>query len=126
MREALVEMQHASKNYVSYGVTVTALSPTECSIRAGDRIALQGPSGSGKSTFLNLAAGLDRPTSGTVTWPSFTPEHPLPRHAGTAFQMPSLIPALSALDNVALPLRILGESRGVEERALDALARFKL
>ena len=126
MTEILVTMQDAARSFTVHGITVNALLPVTCALRAGDRIAITGPSGSGKSTFLNLAAGLDRPTSGSVIWPGFDPSHLRPGGIATVFQMSSLIPALTVLDNVALPLRIMGETTAIESRARNALARFGL
>ena len=126
MAEILVTMQDVARSFTAHRITVDALLPVTCALRAGDRIAISGPSGSGKSTFLNLAAGLDQPTSGSVTWPGFDSARLRPGGIATVFQMTSLIPALTALDNVALPLRIIGETTGIESRATDALARFGL
>ena len=126
MAEILVTMQDVARSFTVHGITVDALLPVTCTLRAGDRIAISGPSGSGKSTFLNLAAGLDRPTSGSITWPVFDATRLRPGSIATVFQMSSLIPALTALDNVALPLRIMGETTDIETRARNALARFGL
>ena len=126
MAEILVTMQNVARSFTAHGITVDALLPVTCALRAGDHIAISGPSGSGKSTFLNLAAGLDQPTSGSVTWPGFDSARLRPGGIATVFQMSSLIPALTVLDNVALPLRIMGETTDIESRARNALARFGL
>jgi len=97
-------------------------------MRAGDYLSLMGPSGSGKSTLLNLIAGLDKPTSGTVTvvdsdlgrmsqgelakWRS--------RHVGFIFQLYNLIPVLTAYENVELPLTLTKLSRRERDRHVRA------
>src|SRR3989442_1720864 len=85
-----------------------ALQPTDCSVPERARIAVMGPSGSGKSTLLHLMAGLDDPTVGTVAWPAIGERSALrPGPVAVIFQGPSLLPPLSVLENVALPL-VLG------------------
>jgi ABC-type lipoprotein export system ATPase subunit len=94
---------------------VVALQRTTCEIVAGERIAVTGPSGSGKSTLLHLLAGLDEPTLGTVSWPELGPRETLrPGRVGIVFQGPSLLPPLTVVENVALPLLLAGRT---EERA---------
>lgn len=124
MTEALAVFQGAGKSYDVHGIVVRALQPVTSVVFSGDHIAVTGPSGSGKSTLLNLLAGLDRPTEGSVTWPRFDSNRLRPGSIATAFQMSSLIPALTALDNVALPLLIMGETRDISARATAALSRF--
>jgi ABC-type lipoprotein export system ATPase subunit len=100
------------------GTTATvALQPTDCEVRAGDRIALVGPSGSGKSTLVHLMAGLDTPTVGRV-------ERPEPRVA-VVFQGPSLLEPLTVLENTELPL-VLADAPDSRERALAALEKLGL
>jgi NitT/TauT family transport system ATP-binding protein len=79
------------------------LPPLDLELEQGAVLAVTGPSGVGKSTFLRLAAGLIRPDAGRVTIKA--------RRVGFVFQEPRLLPWLSALDNAALPLRGLGQSR---------------
>jgi putative ABC transport system ATP-binding protein/lipoprotein-releasing system ATP-binding protein len=93
---------------------------------AGQRIALVGPSGSGKSTLLHLMAGLDDPTVGTVSWPAIGGIDELrPGRVAVIFQGPSLLPPLTVLENVSLPLVIGGmtdrEGREVAACALRTL-----
>ena len=88
---------------------VVAVHGADCAVRGGDRIAVTGPSGSGKSTLVHLFAGLDTPTAGTMTWPTWD-EGPR-RHTGRVgmiFQGPSLLPALNGWENVAMPLLLAG------------------
>jgi ABC-type lipoprotein export system ATPase subunit len=100
-----------------YGVTLT--------IPTGARIALTGPSGSGKSTLLHMLAGLETPTAGQLSWPGLG-GHPLdrPGRVGMIFQGPSLLPALTVLENVTLPLLLADtEATLASAVAMDALAR---
>ena len=96
-------------------------------MQPGARLALMGPSGSGKSTLLHLMAGLDDPTVGSVEWPAIGSRDSLrPGPVAVVFQGPSLLPAMSVLENVALPL-ILGGSddaaaRSQATKALSLLA----
>jgi putative ABC transport system ATP-binding protein len=90
-------------------------------IAAGSRVALTGRSGSGKTTLLLVLAGLLAPTTGLVRWPGLDPD---PRHRraeiGMVFQAPSLMPELTALENVTLPMRLRGT--GVAEARTSAAA----
>jgi ABC-type lipoprotein export system ATPase subunit len=116
-----------SRTFRRGGVEVPAVRKVDCTVTVGMRIALTGPSGSGKSTLLHLLAGLDRPTSGTISWPGLggSPRE-RPGLVGVVFQGPSLIPALDVRENVALPLLLAGmrETEAVERAAaaLDGLA----
>jgi putative ABC transport system ATP-binding protein len=96
-------------------------------IAAGSRIALTGRSGSGKTTLLLVLAGLLTPTSGRVRWPGLDAD-PRRRRAqiGMVFQAPSLMPELTALENVTLPMRLRGtglaEARTSAAAALASMA----
>ncbi|MFX0578921.1 ABC transporter ATP-binding protein [Nocardia nepalensis] len=102
------------------------MSGITCRIPAGARIAVTGRSGSGKTTLLHLLAGLDVPTSGTVSWPALT--HMPRRRAravGVVFQGPSLMAALDVAENVALPLLVQGITADeARKRAVIALDRL--
>ena len=116
------------RTYGHGGAATVALAPTDCEIRQGDRIALVGPSGSGKSTLLHLVAGLDTPTHGQVSWPAIGARDDLqPGRVAVVFQGPSLLPALTVLENVALAL-VLDGTRDAQARAAarDALDRLDL
>jgi len=118
-----------------YGTTVPvyALDHVSLEIREGEMVAVMGPSGSGKSTLLNMVGALDRPTSGTV----FIDGHDLAqvrdidsfraRTVGFVFQMHNLIPTLTALENVEVPMRGQGLGAGSRRgRARELLATVGL
>jgi putative ABC transport system ATP-binding protein len=109
---------------------VRALDGVTLSVHAGELVAVMGPSGSGKSTLLNLAGGLDQPTSGRVVVEgadvgamSLRDLAALRRRTlGFVFQDFNLIPSLTAVENVALPLELDGERvRKARRIALDSL-----
>jgi putative ABC transport system ATP-binding protein len=109
---SLVFVQGVSKVYRRDTVEVPVLDGLDLTIEQGEFLALMGPSGSGKTTLLNLLAGLDTPTSGSVlvggeTISSMKSKQLAAwraRHVGFIFQVYNLIPVLTALQNVELPL----------------------
>ena len=113
----------------SFGKT-RALDGAGISIREGEVVAIMGPSGSGKSTLLHCLAGILPPDSGTVTYRdreltslSDSARSELRRtEFGFVFQFGQLVPELTCLENVALPLRLSGTKRKVAERAAERLA----
>jgi putative ABC transport system ATP-binding protein len=134
-RDLSIELVEVSKTYQRGGTEVRALREVSLAVPRGEFLSVMGPSGSGKSTFLNLVAGLDIATSGAI--------HVAGRalremsddaltdlrqtEVGVIFQFFNLLPNITAVDNVALPLRVLGGSRReTEERALAALSRVGL
>jgi ABC-type lipoprotein export system ATPase subunit len=125
-RLPLLRCEGVARTYGSGPTATVALQPTDCEVFAGQRIALVGPSGSGKSTLIHLMAGLDDPTVGTVSWPAIGARDELrPGRVAVIFQGPSLLPPLTVLENIALPLVIGGmtdrEAREVARRALTTL-----
>ena len=119
----LAVCRQASRTYGRGSTATVALAPTDCEIHAGQRIALTGPSGSGKSTMLYLIAGLDDPTTGSVSWPAIGNRANLrPSKLAMIFQGPSLLAPLTVAENVGLPL-ILG---GLPDAAAQARAREAL
>jgi putative ABC transport system ATP-binding protein len=104
-----------------------AVRGVSAQVLLGQRIAVTGESGSGKSTLLHLLAGLDAPTSGTVTWPRLQMRAGRPLGVGVVFQAPSLLPALGVTDNVALPLLLADvPADEARSRATDALELLDL
>ena len=105
---------------------MSVLDGVSLSIPARQFVAISGPSGSGKSTLLGLIAGLDRPTAGSITVAGVDlgglSEDGLARFRrdaiGYVFQAFHLVPTLTALENVALPLELAGEPRALERAAL--------
>jgi NitT/TauT family transport system ATP-binding protein len=98
---------------------VTALTGVDLRVRAGEFVVLLGASGCGKTTLLNLVAGLDRPSAGTVTVPAGRP--------AVMFQEPALLPWLDAGRNVELPLRLAGVGRAARrDRAAQLLELVRL
>jgi NitT/TauT family transport system ATP-binding protein len=101
---------------------VVALEDVSLRVEAGDFLVLLGPSGCGKSTLLRLIAGLDAPDAGSLAWAEGAPAA---GDIGFVFQDATLMPWASALDNVALPLRLRGDPEALP-RAAEALGRVGL
>ncbi len=125
MTSSVAEADHAARRYGRDAAAIDALLPATFRVAPGARIALMGPSGSGKSTLLHLLAGLDAPTAGLVSWPALDGSGTLrPQHIGMVFQTPSLLPMLSVIENVQVPLLLAGrtvEAPGSAARALAAV-----
>jgi ABC-type lipoprotein export system ATPase subunit len=127
MNEPLVLGANVTRRFKQGDVWFDALRPATFFIRAGDRIAIVGPSGSGKSTLLQLIADLDTPSDGVLTWPGLGTSGSLrPRHIGMVFQSANLLPTLSAIENVEVPLRLVGDVTDPVETARVALASLGL
>lgn len=126
--EALVVVKEAGRSYLQGGGTIEALKSATCQVWPRDRIAIVGPSGSGKSTLLHLMAGLDKPTFGMVSWPALgTADGLRPGKIGFIPQEQSLVTSLSVLENIVLPLLVMGESQNVATtKARDILGLMKL
>ncbi|MCI0421884.1 MAG: ABC transporter ATP-binding protein [Acidobacteria bacterium] len=122
-----------TKSYKSGERTLTVVKEITFSIEEGSTCSIVGPSGSGKTTLLGLCAGLDRPSSGTVTLNGIAlnalSEDSLAemrnQHVGFVFQTFQLIPTLTALENVMVPLELRGELQ-TSSRALDLLRQVGL
>jgi len=127
-----IEMKDVIKVYRTGDLEVIALRGVTASITSGRAVALMGPSGCGKSTLLNLIAGLDRCTAGSIVLDGRNitrlPESDLVRHrretVGIVFQFFNLVPTLTALENVELPMRL--RSKPAEERERRARELLRL
>ena len=131
MHEVLVDLQGVSKRYRRGAHVVGVLNELHLRVARGEFVAFMGPSGSGKSTLLNLIGGLDSPDDGRVLIDGHDIAHYTDRqltawraaYVGFVFQSFNLLPALSAEQNVALPLLLtglpLGEIRRRAHTALD-------
>ena len=127
MPDVLVEGREVTRRFGQEGSGILAVQPASFAIRSGDRIALLGRSGSGKSTLLHLIAGLDAPTGGALSWPALGRNSALrPTYIGIVFQAPSLIPTLSAVENVEVPLRVAGHISSPHAQAMAALEALDL
>ena len=125
--------REVTKEYMSGGQKLAVLRDVSFTIREGEFVAIVGPSGSGKTTLLGLLAGLDTPTRGTVLLDDSDltrlSENDRARlrgeKVGFVFQTFQLIPTLTALENVQVPLELRG-SPGASERARDLINRVGL
>jgi putative ABC transport system ATP-binding protein len=116
------------------GETIAALDGVNLQIDAGEMVAIMGPSGSGKSTMMNMLGCLDRPTSGTYlldgrdvgTLSDDELSRVRGRQIGFVFQGYNLLPRMTALANVELPMRLTPDGRNRREAALAALERVSL
>ena len=130
---SLIELTDVTKIYRMVEMNVNALAGVSLTIDSGDLVAIMGPSGSGKSTIMNILGCLDVPSDGTYLLDG---EHVgrmnddelaqiRNRKVGFVFQTYNLLPRLSALANVELPL-MYGQERDRRERALSALSQVGL
>ena len=133
MRECVLKAEHLTKTVDGPAGPLTIVHEVSLEVAAGETLAVTGPSGAGKSTLLALLAGLDLPSSGRVLLAgedlSALDEdgraRVRARHVGFVFQAFHLVPALTALENVALPLE-LARQRGARATALAALEHVGL
>jgi putative ABC transport system ATP-binding protein len=133
MSQTILSVQDLTKTYHSGEQTLTVLHRVSFKLSEGDSCAIVGPSGSGKTTLLGLCAGLDRQTSGSVSLCGVTidslseDERAKVRNqfVGFVFQNFQLVPTLTALENVLVPLELRGE-RVNEKNGIELLARVGL
>lgn len=132
MSDVVVKARRLSKEYVRDEFHVVALDAVDVEINRGDFVALMGPSGSGKSTLLHLIAAMDKPTDGEIEVLNANLRqlsdkqiaHWRNEHIGFIFQSFNLIPVLTALENVELPLKLTRLSK--KERLEHAETALKL
>jgi putative ABC transport system ATP-binding protein len=135
MSEIMVEAKDLVKTYKTGQVEVKALRGVNLTVRKGDMIAIMGPSGCGKTTLLNILSGLDDATSGTVmiegqdlsqTSDNQKTEHRAKR-MGFIFQFYNLLPVLTAIENVEMPLLVSGSSaKEAREQAIEIMRVVRL
>ncbi|MEO7275599.1 MAG: ABC transporter ATP-binding protein [Vicinamibacterales bacterium] len=130
----MIQLEHVSKQFEGRR-NVTALHDVSLGIGKGEMVSIIGPSGSGKSTLLNLVGGLDSPSTGTVSVDGQSlgglADDDLTRvrrdKIGFIFQFFNLLPTLTCVENVGLPLHLRGwPRRKVDERARELLLLVKL
>jgi putative ABC transport system ATP-binding protein len=133
-RRMMIRAEGLEKSYTSGGRPLPVLRSIDLEIPEEAFVAIVGPSGSGKTTLLGLLAGLDHPTAGRV-WLDGEDIFALTedgradfrsRNVGFVFQTFHLLPTLSALENVLVPLELRGEAKGARDRAVALLERVGL
>jgi putative ABC transport system ATP-binding protein len=135
VQKPIVQLEHVNKTYGAGETAVHALADVNLTIESGEYCAIMGPSGSGKSTAMNVIGCLDRPTSGryfldevdVANLSDVELAHIRNRKLGFVFQQFHLLPQLSALENVMLPMVYGGvPARERKERAAEALTKVGL
>jgi putative ABC transport system ATP-binding protein len=129
----MLEVHQLTKTYESGNKSLTVLDDVSFTIEAGQTFAIVGPSGSGKTTLLGLCAGLDRSSTGSVVLNGIRlddldeDERAAVRsqHVGFVFQNFQLIPTLTALENVMVPMELQGQ-KGAAKKAMELLGRVGL
>ena len=133
VKESILEVQNITKEVNSPEGVLTILKDVSLTINPGDVTSIVGPSGSGKTTLLAIMAGLDLPTTGKINLlgeeiTSMNEDRRAQvrsKNVGFVFQSFHLLPRLSALDNIMLPLEILGDSQA-REKSMNALSQMGL
>lgn len=131
--DTILNIQNVSKTYQSAGRTLTVLDNINFSVQTGSTMSIVGPSGSGKTTLLGLCAGLDRSSTGTVELHDIKLDglsedqraQVRNQYVGFIFQSFQLMPTLTALENVMVPLELRGE-RKIKHLALELLDKVGL
>ena len=133
LQETILDVENINKTYTSAGKSLRVLHQINFSIIKGSTVAITGPSGSGKTTLLGLCAGLDQPTSGEIILNG----NPLSKKSedelanirnqniGFIFQNFQLMPTLTALENVMVPMELRGE-KNIKNYALELLEKVGL
>lgn len=131
--DKILQLQDVSKTYQSAGRTLTVLDTINFSVGSGSTMSIVGPSGSGKTTLLGLCAGLDRASNGSVILNNIQLDkfnedkraQVRNQYVGFIFQNFQLLPTLTALENVMVPMELRGE-KNIRTRALDLLDKVGL
>lgn len=131
--DSILQLQNVSKTYQSAGRTLTVLDNINFSVATGSTVSIVGPSGSGKTTLLGLCAGLDRASSGSVILNNISLDNlnedqraqVRNEYVGFIFQNFQLMPTLTALENVMVPMELRGEKQA-KARAQDLLDKVGL
>lgn len=131
--ESILKVQQLTKSYQSGGRSLTVLDHISFEVETGSTLSIVGPSGSGKTTLLGLAAGLDRPSEGLVELNGINlgelnedqRASVRNRYVGFIFQNFQLMPTLTALENVMVPLELRGENN-IRPKAMDLLDKVGL
>ena len=131
--DTILNIQNLTKTYQSGGQTLTVLNNINFALEAGSTMSIVGPSGSGKTTLLGLCAGLDRSSSGMVELnhirlDNLTEDQRAQvrnQHVGFIFQNFQLLPTLTAIENIMVPLELRGE-KNIRSRAADLLDKVGL
>ena len=131
--DTILNIQNVQKTYQSAGLTLTVLDNINFSVEAGSTMSIVGPSGSGKTTLLGLCAGLDRSSSGVIELNNIRLDdlnedqraQVRNQYVGFIFQNFQLMPTLTALENIMVPLELRGEKK-IKTIALDLLDKVGL
>jgi len=132
-QDSILKVSNLTKTYKSGEASLTVLNDVSFEIMRGARCAIVGPSGSGKTTLLGLCAGLDTPTTGLVNLNGIVLDKLSEdekakvrnQHVGFIFQNFNLLPTLTALENVMIPLELQNHPQS-RKRALDLLEKVGL
>ena len=130
----ILEVKEIFKTYRGVNKELTVLDNINFSVEKGETLSIVGPSGSGKTTLLGLCAGLDTPTSGHLSLAgegisTMTENQKADlrnRKVGFIFQNFQLLPTLTALENVMIPLELQERAKGAKDKAMDLLERVGL
>jgi len=135
VNDTIISASGVYKTYDTGKIKVEALRGVDLNVRRGEMVAIMGPSGCGKTTLLNCLSGLDSTDSGEI-WIDNMELHKLPddqrsdyraRHMGFVFQLYNLLPVLTAVENVEMPLLVSGvSSKSARRKSLEMMEKVGL